>query len=146
MQSRIRKREKVEILSRLALFESCTQRELGQIATISVDAHRPAGTILTREGQAGALLFVIVDGKAKITRDGKRLTELGPGDVVGELSLIDGRVRSATVQATTDVYVLQIASDEFRRLMDRNPRLVRNLLRALSVRIRGMDERWPAEL
>jgi CRP-like cAMP-binding protein len=146
MQSRIRKQEKVEILSHLSLFESCSQRELGQIATISVEAHRPAGTLLTREGQTGGLLFVIIDGKAEVSGSGKRLGELGPGDVVGELSLIDGQVRSASVRATTDVHVLEIASDEFRKLVDKHPKVVRNLLRAMSQRIRNMDERWPAEL
>lgn len=146
MQSRIRKQEKIEILSQLALFESCTQRELGQIATISVDAQKPAGTILTREGQTGGLLFVIIDGEAEVTHGGRPLGELGPGDVVGELSLIDGQGRSASVRATTDIHVLEIASDEFRKLIDRHPKFVRNLLRALSQRIRDMDERWPAEL
>jgi CRP-like cAMP-binding protein len=146
MQSRIRKREKVEILSRLALFESCSQRELGQIASISIEANRPAGTILTREGQTGGLLFVIIDGKAEVTSRGKRLGELGPGEVVGELSLIDGQGRSASVFATTDIQLLEIAYDDFRGLVHHNPRFVRNLLRALAQRIRDMDERWPAEL
>ncbi len=92
------------------------------------------------------MLFVIIDGKAEVTGSGKRLGELGPGDVVGELSLIDGQVRSASVRATTEVDVLEIASDEFRKLVDKHPKFVQNLLRAMAQRIRGMDERWPAEL
>ena len=54
---------------------------------------------------------------------------LGPGDVVGELSLIDGQVRSASVRAITDVRVLEIASDDFRTLVNTSPNFVRNLLR-----------------
>ena len=146
MSNRFLKRDKIELLSRLPLFETCSQRELAQVATISVEARRPAGTILTREGQAGGLLFVIIEGEAEVVSNGKTLGRLGPGDVVGELSLIDGQVRSASVRAVTDVHLLEIATDEFQKLVDQSPKFVRNLLRALSLRIREMDERWPAEL
>jgi CRP/FNR family cyclic AMP-dependent transcriptional regulator len=146
MPKRFLKRDKIDLLSRLPLFETCSQRELAQVATISVEARRPAGTILTREGQAGGLLFVIIEGEAEVVSDSRTLGRLGPGDVVGELSLIDGQVRSASVQAVTDVHLLEIATDEFQKLVDQSPKFVRNLLRALSLRIREMDERWPAEL
>jgi CRP-like cAMP-binding protein len=146
MPKRFLKRDKIDLLSRLPLFETCSQRELAQVATISVEARRPAGTILTREGQAGGLLFVIIEGEAEVVSDSRTLGRLGPGDVVGELSLIDGQVRSASVRAVTDVHLLGIATDEFQKLVDQSPKFVRNLLRALSLRIREMDERWPAEL
>ena len=70
------------------------------------------------------------------------LGTLGPGDMAGELSLIDGRPRSANVAATTDVRVLQIASEDFESLLDHSPQFTKNLLRSLSHRIRDMDERW----
>ena len=146
MSNRFLKRDKIDLLSRLPLFETCSQRELSQVANISVEARRPAGAILTREGQVGGLLFVIIDGEAEVIRDGKVIGPLGPGDVVGELSLIDGQVRSASVRAITDVHLLEIATEEFQQLVDQSPKFVRNLLRALSLRIREMDERWPAEL
>jgi CRP-like cAMP-binding protein len=146
MPNRILKRDKVELLSRLPLFETCSQRDLGHIAAISVEARRPAGTVLTREGQTGGLMFVIIEGRVEVTRDSQRLGELGPGETVGELSLIDGQVRSASVRTLTDVHVLEIASDEFQQLIKRQPKVVHNLLRGLSQRIRDMDERWPAEL
>jgi len=66
--------------------------------------------------------------------------------VVGELSLIDGYPRSASVRAVTDVHVLEIPAEEFRGLVQQSPKLMINLLQALSRRIRDMDERWPAEL
>lgn len=146
MVTRFLQRDKIAILSRLPLFETCTKRELASIASKTVDAERPAGSILTREGRDGGLMFVIVDGEAEVERDGRVINRLGSGDVIGELSLIDGKPRSANVRAVTDTRVLELAGDDFRSLADGSPKFVRNLLRALSLRIRDMDERWPAEL
>jgi CRP-like cAMP-binding protein len=146
MVTRFLQRDKIAILSRLALFETCTKRELASIASAAVDTERPAGTILTREGRDGGLMFVILEGEAEVERDGKVLKRLGPGDVIGELSLIDGLPRSANVRAVTDLRVLELAGDDFRSLATASPKFVLNLLRALSLRLRDMDERWPAEL
>jgi CRP-like cAMP-binding protein len=87
---------------------------------------------------------VIIDGQAEVLsgtsgRKEKVIGKLGPGDVVGELSLIDGQGRSASVRAVTPVQLLEITSDDFRSLVDSSPKFVRNLLRALSLRVRQMD-------
>lgn len=151
MPNRLRKAEKVELLGRLPLFESCTKRELGKIASIMVEAGKPAGSYLTREGQDGGLMFILVDGQAEVvagddgssptkTADGARVIgRLQAGDVVGELSLIDGHARSASVRAVSDVRVLEIVSDDFYQLVQRSPSFVRSLLKALSLRVREMD-------
>jgi CRP-like cAMP-binding protein len=146
MPIRFLKRDKIQLLSRLPLFETCSQRDLAKVADVSVQAHKPAGSILTREGRDGGLLFVILDGEAEIVRDGQVLGTLERGDVVGELSLIDGYPRSASVRAVTDVELLQIPASDFRVLLQESPKLVISLLEALAHRIRDMDERWPAEL
>jgi CRP-like cAMP-binding protein len=146
MVSRFLKRDKVEVLSQLPLFDTCSRRELGQVASISVDANRSAGTFLTREGRDGGLLFVILEGEAEVRRGNTVIGTLRAGDVVGELSLIDGEARSASVRAVTDVHVLEIAADDLRGLVRTSPKIARNLLRALSLRIRDTEERWPAEL
>jgi CRP-like cAMP-binding protein len=107
-------------------------------------------------------MFVIIEGQAELLAGGRnenalegyarpplgdqRIGTVGPGDVVGELSLIDGYPRSASVRALTEVHLLQIAADDFRTLLNSSPGFVRNLLGALAKRIREMDERWPAEL
>lgn len=134
------------MLATLPLFEACTRRELDQIAEISVEARKPAGSVLTREAQAGGIAFVLLDGTAEVRRGENVLGTLGPGDMVGELSLIDGRPRSATVHALSDLHVLEINSDDFGELLDKAPHFTRNLLRSLSLRIRDMDERWRVEL
>ena len=146
MPKRLRKDEKIERLARLPLFESCTRRELGDIASIMVETERPAGTYLTREGQAGGLMFVIVEGEAEVVTGAaptggrtRVIRRLQPGDPFGELSLIDGHTRSASVRASTDVRLLEIAADDFYKLVDRSPKFVRNLLRALSLRVRETE-------
>lgn len=144
MYRRLLKRDKVDILERLPLFETCSQRELGDLASITVESDRSAGQYLTYEGRDGGLMFVIVDGEAEVIAGKKVIGQLGRGDVVGELSLIDGRARSASVRAVTDVHLLEINSDDFNRMVIDHPKFVRNLLRALSLKLREMDARTAA--
>jgi CRP-like cAMP-binding protein len=140
MVARLRKEEKIQLLGRLPLFENCTRRELGQIAAIMTEAERPEGAYLTREGRDGGLMFILVDGSARVVANGRTLGRLGPGDVLGELSLIDGQARSASVVATTPVRVLQLTADDFRRLTSTSPKFVKALLRSLSARVRQMEK------
>ena len=141
MASRFLKRDKVDVLARLPLFENCSKKDLGQIASKTVEMERSAGTILTRSGRDGGLMFVILEGQAEVEKDGTVLGRLGPGDVIGELSLIDGHPRSANVRAVTDMKVLELAQDDFQSLVETSPTFVLGLLRALSLRIRDMDSR-----
>jgi CRP/FNR family transcriptional regulator, cyclic AMP receptor protein len=130
---------KVELLRQIPLFSTCSQRELAEVAALTVEAAFGKDAVLTREGQAGGIAFVIAEGTADVIRSGKRLARLGVGDVVGELSLIDGQPRSATVVATSDLVVLEIAQTDLRRLLKRAPSVVRKLLEALSLRLRDTD-------
>ena len=160
MANRLRRDERVEVLGRLPLFENCTRRDLGEIASMMVEAIKPAGSYLTRQGHDGGLMFVLVEGEAEVlagdeapppdrpqtsrsegvrTGEGRVISRLRPGDVVGELSLIDGRARSASVLAVSEVRVLEIVSDDFRQLVERSPSFVLSLLKALSLRVREMD-------
>jgi len=130
---------RTELLAHMPLFSACNQRELGQVAALTVPAEFPAGSLLTRQGATGGLAFVIGSGSAEVVRGGKRLARLGPGDVVGELSLIDGEPRSATVRALTDMEVLEINADDLRRLLRKVPSVTRKLLEAMSQRLREAD-------
>lgn len=130
---------KIELLARMPLFSACTQRELGQVATLTVPADIQAGTVLTRQGASGGLAYVIGEGRAEVLRGDRRLATLGPGDVVGELSLIDGEPRSATVRALTDLEVLEISAEDLNRLLRKAPSVRRKLLEALSERLRQAD-------
>jgi CRP-like cAMP-binding protein len=128
------------LLAGLALFARCTKRELSEIAGVTVEAVMPAGAVLTREGHRGALAYVIVDGSVRVTRGGRTVGTFGPGAIVGELSLIDGGVRTATVTAVEEVTVLEINADDFQRLLERSAHLTANLLRTLAERLRATDQ------
>jgi CRP-like cAMP-binding protein len=137
---------KIELLAHMSLFSTATQRELGQVAALTVPADLRAGTVLTRQGTSGALAYVIAEGRAEVVRGGRRLAVLGPGDVVGELSLLDGEPRSATVKALTDMEVLQISAQDLNRLLRKAPAVRRKLLEALSERVRAADRLPTARL
>lgn len=146
MAKRLRKDDKVDLLGRLPLFETCNRKELGQIASIMVETERPAGALLTREGQDGGLMFVIVEGRAEVVSgdpsNGQArqvISHLGEGDPVGELSLIDGQARSASVVAATPVHLLEMAADDFQKLIHQSPKFVHALLRSLSSRVRESE-------
>jgi CRP/FNR family cyclic AMP-dependent transcriptional regulator len=143
---RFGKNEKVEVLSAVPLFARCSRRELGHIADICVEEEKAAGSVLTREGQDGGLAFVILAGEAEVRQGDSVLGAVGEGEIIGELALIDGRPRSASVHALTDMRVLEINSDDFSGLLDKVPHFSRNLLVSLSLRIRQMDERWRVAL
>jgi len=130
---------KIDLVAGIPMFSTLSQRELGQVATLTVPGHFDAGAVLTRQGASGGLAFVIAEGRAEVVRGGRRLASLGPGDVVGELSLIDGEPRSATVRATTDMEVLEISSQDLNRLLRKTPAVRRKLLEALATRLRDAD-------
>ncbi len=130
---------KIELLGNIPLFATCTKKQLGQVAALTVQAELKKGTVLTRQGAAGGLAFIIVTGRAELVRGGKRRVLLGPGDVVGELSLIDGEPRSATVTATSDLEVLELDRADLLKLMAKAPPVTRKLLESLAQRVRDTD-------
>ena len=130
---------KIDLLAQMPLFSACTRRELGQVASRTVPAELPSGSVLTRQGSAGGLAYVIAAGHAEVTRNGRRLATLGPGAVVGELSLIDGEPRSATVRARTDLEVLEIDRRDLDKLLRKMPSVRRKLLESLATRLRATD-------
>jgi len=123
----------------MPLFSTLSRRQLVHVSAVTAREELPAGTILTREGASGGIAYVIATGRAEVVRSGRRIALLGPGDVVGELSLIDGRPRSATVRAATELEVLEIDTRDLTRLLHATPALRRKLLEVLAGRIRQVD-------
>lgn len=140
------RKDKVEMLARIPLFSACSQRELGLVAGLTGTEHLVAGTVLTLEGRAGGIAYVLLSGKAEVIHKDRRVASLGYGDVVGELSLIDGKPRSATVRAITDVDVLEIDGRSLGKLMDKAPSVQRKMLKALAERLRDADAKASASI
>lgn len=127
-------------LSQIRLFSSCNAKELAKIARASDELSLPAGKTLTTQGQTGREAFVIVDGGASVEVGGVEVAHLGPGDHVGELALLDGGPRTATVTATSDMTVLVISQRAFFGLLDEVPGLARKILSSLAGMVRELDE------
>lgn len=130
---------KVKLLERVALFDGLSSSQLGQIAHLADEVNVPAKKRLTVVGETGRELFVIVEGQAVVRTTKGRTVTLGPGQFFGEMSLIDGGPRSATVEATTPMRLLVIGHREFWELLTEAPPISRRIMRTLSARLREAD-------
>ena len=131
------KRDLTELLADVTLFSRCTPRQRRAIARHAQIAELPSGVDLVKEGEPGDALFVILEGDAVVHRDGVELNRVGPGAYFGELAILDGEPRSATVVATTDVKVAVIGIRMFRTLLREFSDLAEQLLIALAGELRA---------
>ena len=130
-------KEVVTRLSKVPLFSGCSQRDLQTIARVVKDIDHDEGTVIAREGEPGIGLFVIADGSAEVTIGGAKKASLGPGDFFGEIALLDGGPRTATVTATSDVKLLGLTEWVFRGLMQEHPSIAVKTLQAMAGRLRN---------
>jgi len=128
--------EKVKLLQRVALFEGLSSRQLAQVARLVDEVNVAAGKRLAMAGQTGRELFVIVEGRALARTPRGRTVQLGPGQFFGEMSLLDGGPRSATVEASTPMRLLVIGYREFWQLLAESPLIAKQIMRVLSNRLR----------
>ena len=126
----------IELLAAVPLFKDLSKRELAQIARSAKEVDHPAGSPVLEKGSSGVGFHIILEGQAAVMIDGERQAQAGQGDYFGEMSLLDGEPRSATVQAETDVKTLTIASWDFIPLIEKHPSIAVKLLAELSRRIR----------
>jgi CRP/FNR family transcriptional regulator, cyclic AMP receptor protein len=131
----------VEILAEVPLFSTLTRRQLRSVAANCSEAHFRPGEVLVREMEAGQNLLVITAGSAKVLRGGKDIASVGPGEVIGEMSLIDGEPRSATIVAEREVDAFLLYGTAFRKLLADHPEMTLNLLLAQTARLRALDVR-----
>ncbi len=129
----------VAALQRVQLFEGMNRRQAEQIAKLFKLHPFKKGDTVIMEGSGGAAFFLIESGEASVTGKGIHLTTLGPGDHFGEIALIDGGPRSATVTATTDLVCYGLTFWEFRPLVERNGEMGWALLQALARRVRALS-------
>jgi CRP-like cAMP-binding protein len=131
----LRNDAKIALLERVPLFERCSKRELREIAARTAELAVPAGRDLTAEGAAGREFVVLVEGAADVRRGGRRIAALGSGDFLGELSLVSGKPRMATVTTTAPSRLLVITADDFGRLMRDVPSIQTKVLAAVADRV-----------
>jgi CRP/FNR family transcriptional regulator, cyclic AMP receptor protein len=131
---------KVELLRGVSLFSACSNRELTRIASLADEIEVPEGRVLIRQGEPGREFFVIIEGKAKVLRRGRRAKTLGPGAGIGELSLLDQGPRSATVTATSDMFLLVLDSRSFSSLITEVPSVASKIFRVMAERLREAEQ------
>lgn len=124
-------------LGQVPIFAGCSNKELQTIARAVRVVKHAAGAVVAQEGEPGAGLFVIDTGETVVTIGGRKVTELGPGDFFGEMALLDGGPRSATVTATTDVRLFALTEWVFRGLISEHPSIAIRTLEAVASRLRN---------
>lgn len=130
----------LEHLSRVPLFARCDKNELKAISRRVTELRFDPGRQFIRENAPGAEFFVIVSGKAKVTRGDAEVASLGSGDFFGEMALLENEPRTATVTVEEPMDALVIDPREFRSLLEEAPELTFKLMAGMARRIRELDQ------
>lgn len=126
-----------DLLRLVPLFAGMSDRSFESIATVASEVDFAAGDALVRQGEPGSAFYIIVKGRATVDRGGTTLRDLGPGDFLGEIALVDGSARTATVTALEPVEAVTVTRDDFLDLFDRLPVFRLEVLNALTQRVRA---------
>jgi CRP/FNR family transcriptional regulator, cyclic AMP receptor protein len=134
--------ELTNLLKTIPLFSSCTARELNRIAAIVKEVQFPQGRTICKEGDTGVGLHVVIEGETKVQIGGRTRRRLGAGAFFGEIALLDGGPRSATVIAETPVRTLSIPSWSFKTTLRSNPNLALKMLEETCRRLRTSNSQF----
>lgn len=130
---------KVDSLRRVPLLAGCTESEFAEIARLVDRFDVEAGTVLMRQGKPGQECFLVVDGSARVSVEGRTVGTIGPGELVGELALIDHQGREATVTAATPMCLYVLDPRSFSSLLGRFPHVMRRFAASLESRVREAE-------
>jgi CRP-like cAMP-binding protein len=129
----------IEHLQKVPLLQGMPAYALETIADRASETTFEDGETLTREGDPGETFYIVVEGRLEVTQQGALLRKLGPGDFLGEISLVDGRPRTATVTAAGPVRALVIRRADFLEMFEWDSAVRLGILMALTERIRKSD-------
>jgi CRP-like cAMP-binding protein len=127
------------LLSSVPLFSRCSKRELNLLSRLTNKMTFPAGEVVVRQGRLGREFIVIVSGDATVAIDGQTVATLGAGDFFGEIALLDGGPRTATVTADTELVAEVMSHQEFASLLYEVPQVTRGILKGVAARLRVAD-------
>jgi CRP/FNR family transcriptional regulator, cyclic AMP receptor protein len=125
-------------IANVPIFSGCTKRELAIIARATKEVQHKADAVIAREGERGIGLFLILEGECRVSIGGRTKAKLGPGDFFGEVALLDGGPRTATVTAETPVRLIGITGWVFRGLLMEHPSIALKTLEAVAGRLRAV--------
>jgi CRP/FNR family transcriptional regulator, cyclic AMP receptor protein len=136
---RLSRQTKIDLLKQIPLFAGCSRAELGAVSRVADELTLPAGRVLMRQGMPGRELFVLVEGEVTVERDGDTIAVRRGGDFLGELALVTGRPRTATVTATTELQTLVLDRISFDRLLRDVPTIAVKVMKAVAERLPAED-------
>jgi CRP/FNR family cyclic AMP-dependent transcriptional regulator len=128
----------VELLRKVPLFEGLPDKDLKRIAEFTKEVHHTDGQAIVEEDNSAIGFHLIVSGEAEASTGGHAVNTMGPGEYFGEMSLIDGKPRSASVIARGDLVTLSIPAWHFNQVLDEHPEMMRAMLVAMSAQIRRL--------
>lgn len=129
--------ELAEHLSKVPIFSGCTKKELQTIARQVREITHDKGAVIATEGEPGAGLFVIDEGEADVSIGGRKVNHMKAGEFFGEMALLDGGPRTATVTATTDIRLYALTEWVFRGLLAEHPSIAMRTLETMAGRLRN---------
>jgi CRP/FNR family cyclic AMP-dependent transcriptional regulator len=133
-------RDRADMLANVPLFAGLSRRHLRGLAKLATEMHVRPGAVIVQAGRPGKGFHVIVEGRAKIVRgvvtDGRKIGVLGPGEFFGELALLDGGPRTASVVAETDVETIRLSRTAFRQMLTSEPEVAMRILERMASMVR----------
>lgn len=135
-------RDRLGHLAAVPLFSACTRKELQSIARAGTDVTMTAGTVIIDQGQTGREAFVVMSGQVTVKRNGRKVITLGPGSIVGELSLLDHGPRTATVVCDIDCELFVIDQRHFSGVLDEVPAIAHKVMAHLAGLVRDLDRQY----
>lgn len=139
MERLVMARKAIDLMSSVPLFSALDRKELEDICVTCKQSEFPPGREIFRQGAEGVGFHLILEGEVEVIKGDRIEATLGPGNFFGEMSLIDGEPRSATVKTKTPVKTFSLTSWEFRPLLESNPAIALKLLEELSRRLRSAE-------
>lgn len=129
----------VDLLKNVDLFRGMSAREVNRLRSSGRDTEHDEGHTVVEETGTGLGFHLVIEGTAAVSQRGQHLRDIGPGDYFGEISLLDGGTRSATVVATSPLRTLYLNSTKFNMLLDEQPEMARTVMIALCKRLRALE-------
>jgi len=130
-----RQSDKADVIASIPLFEGLTKREVSEIAKLADELDVAEGTTLATQGEVARQVVVVLSGSAVVRRAGRKVAEVGPGDIVGEIGLVTHRPRNATVVTATPATILVLDGQAFDKVMQELPSVARKVLQTVADRL-----------
>ena len=132
----------IDHLRSIRMFRSLSKKDLTAVARAGEEITLPAGDELVTEGDEGDAAYILLEGSVTLKRNNRTLTTLGPGEIIGELALLDKAPRTATAVCDTDCTVLRLDRVRFLGLLEDVPALAHKVLQTLAARLRDLDSKY----